>query len=93
RLDLITVTGVSVSPDVMQANVYVTAHGDDERYREVLQGLESAKGRIRALLGKRMTARFTPELRFFIDESVDAGQRMNEALKEIPPTMRDDFGQ
>lgn len=93
RLDLITVTGVSVSPDVMQANVYVTAHGDEERYREVLQGLESAKGRIRALLGKRMTARFTPELRFFIDESVDAGQRMNEALKEVPPTMRDDFGQ
>lgn len=91
RLDLITVTGVSVSPDIMQANVYVTAHGDEERYREVLEGLESAKGRIRSLVGQRIKSRFTPELRFFIDESVDAGMRMNEALKEVPPTMRDDF--
>ncbi|PKQ29047.1 MAG: ribosome-binding factor A [Actinobacteria bacterium HGW-Actinobacteria-10] len=90
RLDLITVTGVSVSPDIMQANVYVTAHGDEARYREVLEGLESAKGRIRSLVGQRIKSRFTPELRFFIDESVDAGMRMNEALKQVPPTMRDD---
>lgn len=88
RLDLVTVTGVSVSPDLMQANVYVTAHGDDERYREVLEGLESAKGRIRSLLGRRIKSRFTPELRFFIDESVDAGMRMSEALKDVPPTLR-----
>lgn len=93
RLDLVTVTGVSVSPDIMQANVYVTAHGDEERYREVLAGLESAKGRIRTLVGQRIKSRFTPELRFFIDESVDAGMRMNEALKEVPPTMRDDFNE
>lgn len=93
RLDLVTVTGVSVSPDIMQANVYVTAHGDQERYREVLEGLNSAKGRIRSLVGQRIKSRFTPELRFFIDESVDAGMRMNEALKEVPPTMRDDFNE
>lgn len=93
RLDLVTVTGVSVSPDIMQANVYVIAHGDAERYREVLEGLESAKGRIRSLVGQRIKSRFTPELRFFIDESVDAGMRMNEALKEVPPTMRDDFNE
>lgn len=93
RLDLVTVTGVSVSPDIMQANVYVIAHGDQERYREVLEGLESAKGRIRSLVGQRIKSRFTPELRFFIDESVDAGMRMNEALKEVPPTMRDDFNE
>lgn len=87
RLEFVTVTAVRVSPDVMQANVYVTAHGDDERYEEVLAGLQSAGGRIRSLLGRRMTARFTPELNFFIDETVDASMRITEALKEVPPTL------
>jgi ribosome-binding factor A len=90
RLDLVTVTDVQVSSDVMLANVYVTAHGDEERYEDVLAGLESAKGRIRALLGKRIKARFTPELRFFIDDSVDEGMRITEALRHVPPTLAGD---
>ena len=87
RLELVTVTGVETSTDMMLANVYVTAHGDEERYAEVLEGLESANGRIRSLLGRRIKTRFTPELRFFIDESVDASMRMTEALKNVPPTL------
>ena len=87
RLELVTVTAAHVAPDLMQANVYVTAHGDEERYREVLAGLESAKGRIRTLVGQRIKGRFTPELRFFIDDSVDNGMRIAEALKEVPPTL------
>jgi len=87
RLDLVTVTGADVAPDVSFATVYVIAHGDEERYAEVLAGLESAKGRIRTLVGRGLQARVTPELRFRIDPSVDAGMRMNEALRNVPPTL------
>lgn len=87
RLDFVTVTGVRVSPDMAVANVYVTAHGDATRYQEVLAGLESAKGRIRGILGGKITTRVTPELRFFIDESVDAGMRIAEALKSPPASL------
>ena len=86
RLDFVTVTGVRVSPDMAVANVYVTAH-DATRYQEVLAGLESAKGRIRGILGGKITTRVTPELRFFIDESVDAGMRIAEALKSPPASL------
>jgi ribosome-binding factor A len=89
RLEMVTVTGLQISSDLGVANVYVTAHGGDERYDEVLAGLESAKGRIRALLGKQITLRVTPELRFFIDDSVDEGQRIETALQDVPPTLRD----
>ena len=60
---------------------------DPERYDEVLAGLESAKGRIRSLLGHALGWRVTPELRFFIDEVVDAGMRIDEALTAVPPTL------
>jgi ribosome-binding factor A len=85
RLGLITVTGAEVSPDRSVMIVYVST--DPGRYDEVLEGLESAKGRIRSLVGKAITWRVTPEIRFFIDRSVDSGERITEALKEVPPSL------
>jgi ribosome-binding factor A len=87
RLELVTVTGAEVASDMSIANIFVTAHGDQERYDEVLEGLESAKGRIRSLLGRSLHTRQTPELRFYIDKSVDSGMRIGEALKHRPATL------
>jgi ribosome-binding factor A len=80
RLEFVTITGVSASRDVRYATVYVTAHGGAERYADMLAGFESAKGRIRSLLGEQMTLKFTPELTFVVDESVDEGARIDRAL-------------
>ena len=85
RVDLVTITGVEVSPDRSVVAVYVSA--DPERYATTLAGLESAKGRLRSLLGRALGWRVSPELRFFIDESVDTGMRINEALKMVPPSL------
>lgn len=85
RVELITVTGVKVSPDRSVATVYVSASPD--RYEEVLAGLESAKGRLRSRLGHALGWRVSPELRFFIDESVDESQRISEALTHEPPSI------
>ena len=82
RLELVTVTSVEVTGDLRHATVYVTAHGDEERYDDALAGLQSGKGRIRALLGERVDMRFTPELDFRIDDSVDQGMRIAEILHE-----------
>jgi len=88
RLALVTITGCEVSPDRSVMSVYVST--DPDRYEEVLAGLESAKGRIRTLLGRAITWRVTPELRFFIDKSVDSGARINEALREVPASLAAD---
>jgi len=82
RLEMVTITGVQVSRDRRYATVFVTAHPGPERYPDVLAGFESAKGRIRSLLGERITMKFTPELEFRIDESVDEGARIDRALKD-----------
>lgn len=87
RLDFATITSVQVSADLQVANVYVTTHGGQEAYDRLLEGLRSADGRIRGGLARRVALRFTPELRYHIDTSVDEGMRISEALKDVPPTM------
>ena len=85
RLSLVTVTGAEVSTDRSVLLVFVSTQPG--RYDEVLEGLESAKGRIRSLVGRALGWRVTPELRFYIDESVDSGQAIDEALRAVPPTL------
>ena len=85
RLRLVTVTGAEVSPDRSVLLVFVTT--DPERYDEVLAGLESAKGRLRSLVGHALGWRVTPELKFYIDTSVDSGMAIDRALRDVPPTL------
>ena len=85
RLELVTVTGAEVSTDRSVLLVFVST--DPGRYDEVLAGLESAKGRIRSLAGRALGWRVTPELRFYIDKSVDSGMRIEEALQAVPPSL------
>lgn len=85
RLDLITITGVEVSVDRAFAKVYVSC--EEDRYEEVLEALNAAKGRIRSLLARSLDWRVTPELAFKIDRSTDEAERIAAALKQVPETM------
>ena len=86
RLALLTVTGVEVSRDRSVANVYVSS--ERAHYTEVEAGLESARGRIRSLLGQELGWRVTPELRFHVDTSIDEAERISRALTEVPETLQ-----
>ena len=85
RVRLVTVTGAEVSPDRSVLLVFVST--DPGRYEEVMAGLESAKGRLRSLVGHALGWRVTPELKFYIDESVDSGMAIDQALRAVPPTL------
>lgn len=81
---VISVTGVDVSGDLQVATVYVTAYG-----RELSQGVEAlqrAAGFIRGKLGRRMSLRKVPELRFKEDTSLEYGSHIGKLLGslEIP---------
>lgn len=88
RLVLVTVTAVEVSPDMRYADVYVVAHGDEQRYEAMLQGLASARSRLRSALAARVAMKYVPELRFHLDTSVDEGMRIERALLDVPPGLR-----
>jgi ribosome-binding factor A len=82
RLDLVTVTGVEMSPDLRHANVFVTAHGDESRLADAMAGLDAAKGRIRTLLGGAIRMRYVPELHFRIDPAIDEASRISDAIRQ-----------
>jgi ribosome-binding factor A len=82
RVALVTVTSVSVAPDLRNANVYVTAHVDEGGYADVMAGLDSAKRRLRRSLAERVSMKFVPELSFKLDRSVDEGMRIAQAIAE-----------
>jgi len=82
---LVTVTGVRVSPDLAQATVFysVLSSEDLEGARE---GLQSAAGRIQAIVGAQTRLKRTPRLHFEPDPVVDNVDRIQAALRAIRET-------
>ncbi|MDX2079053.1 MAG: 30S ribosome-binding factor RbfA [bacterium] len=87
RLYNVTVTEVNLDPELMFADVYVNALGDESRQEQVMKGLKSATGFLRREVGKRVQLRNTPELHFHWDETLERGENMNQLLAKlhIPP--------
>ena len=81
RLGLVTITGAKISPDLRQARVYWTVHGDAKVQAETKQGLEAARGFLRRELGQ-LGLRVVPDLAFSYDEAIDRGDRIDQLLRE-----------
>ncbi len=78
RLHLVTITGCEVSFDRSYCNVFYSAQPN--RYEEAAAGFKAARGRIRSLMGRSLSWRVTPDLRFLLDSSVDEAQRINDVI-------------
>jgi ribosome-binding factor A len=81
RLGLVTITGAKISPDLRQARVYWTVHGDAKVQAETKKGLEAARGFLRRELGQ-LGLRVVPDLAFSYDEAIDRGDRIDQLLRE-----------
>ncbi|MBU6294024.1 MAG: 30S ribosome-binding factor RbfA [Planctomycetes bacterium] len=88
RVRNVTVTRVEVSADLQHAKVHVSVMGTPARQKKALAGLQSAAGFVQAQLGDRMRTRYTPTLRFLLDngikQSVEISRLINEALGKAP---------
>lgn len=83
RLAGLTVTGVEVDRELAYATVHVTAVGDGERQREILQALIRARGFFRTALAQRIPLRSFPQLRFRWDASAEQGARIDDLLQQL----------
>ena len=78
---LISVTAVETTPDLKFAKIYISAldKGGEE---QVLKGLKSASGYLRRELGRSLNLRYTPELTFVRDDSINKGAHILEMLRD-----------
>jgi len=83
RVGFVSVTDVEVSADLRHAKVFVSVLGDAQAKTDTMAGLESAQGYIRQALGRRLQMRYTPEVIFRLDESIERGTRVVTLIREV----------
>lgn len=83
RIGLITITRVTVTPDCRMAKILFSVPGSLEERERSVHGLESAKGYIRRELARRINLRYTPEIHFQFDPSIEYAIHIEEVLQSL----------
>jgi ribosome-binding factor A len=78
-----TVMRVDLSEDLRHAKVSVSIMGDESQQKSTLAGLKNATGFIRREVGHRIGLRYTPELVFVLDKSIDYNFEIDKLIKEF----------
>ncbi len=84
RVGMVTLTGVSMSPDCTHAVIFFTCL-DAGHAQAAEEGLARAAGFLRSQLAQRITLFSAPTLRFVYDESVARGDRISRLLDSVIP--------
>ena len=88
----LTLTRVTVTPDLQLARVYYTSLGDETAQRETARALRRAAPFLRRQLGQRIRLRRVPELEFFYDESIAQNDRIEQILQELKAERHEPVG-
>jgi ribosome-binding factor A len=81
---LVTLTEVKVSPDLTIAKLYVSVYGNKLGGERLVETLNEHAAEFRALVAQ-LRIKVIPELRFYLDSSLDAMERIDQLLKNVPP--------
>ena len=79
---MISVTAVDTTGDLRYAKVFLSVY-DLKSEKDFLKGLKSASGYLRRELGQSLDLRYTPELQFELDKSIERGVRINSILNTL----------
>jgi ribosome-binding factor A len=81
RLELVTITGVDVSPDLRNATVWFAKLGTHDPATG--EALAAAAPHLRATLGRQVRLKYLPRLQFREDPAIETGQRVEEILRGL----------
>ncbi len=83
RLGFVTITDTRITGDLQHASVFYTVLGDEEQRAATAAALESARGVIRAALGKDLGMRITPSIDFFSDALPESAKALESLLETV----------
>lgn len=79
---LISIISVNVTKDLRYAKIFVSVLGSDEEKKNAISALKSAAGFIRREVGHRMLIRYTPEMQFELDNSIEHGAYITKLIND-----------
>ncbi len=80
---MVSVTRVSVSSDLRYAKVFISVLGTEEEKKGVLAGLHAASGFLRRGLSSRLSMRYTPELSFSYDDTMEQAGKVLQLIQQV----------
>mmetsp|Transcript_34211 Transcript_34211/g.54823 ORF Transcript_34211/g.54823 Transcript_34211/m.54823 type:complete len:303 (+) Transcript_34211:99-1007(+) len=80
---MVTVADVEISNDLQVVKVFVSILGDERGKKNAINGLKKLEGYVRRNIGKKVSLRLTPEIRFVYDDSFERGQRVATLLDDL----------
>lgn len=80
---LVTVTEVEIARDLKDAKVFLSVMASEDDRQRVIETFQHAAGHVQRLLGGRITLKSTPRLHFRLDDSLERGYRLSQALKGL----------
>jgi len=80
---LVTVNDVEPSGDLKSATVFISILGGTDQQKRGLDLLMQNRTRIQGLMAKSVVLKYTPTLRFMIDDSVHRGNRVMQIIEEL----------
>src|SRR5579872_2376645 len=80
---VVNVNDLEVASNLQNATVYIGVLGNAAQKKKALELLEKSRTRIQGLVGKNIVLKYTPRLRFILDESVERGNRVLKILDDL----------
>jgi ribosome-binding factor A len=84
---LITVNDVGLAGDMRQATAFISILGSPEQQRTGIALLRKNQRRIQGLIAKAIILKYTPQVRFVIDDSIARGNKVLEIIADIERTL------
>lgn len=86
---MVSVSDVEITPDLAEAKVFITSIGKTSK-EEVLSRIKGAGGFLRGKLSKQIKLRVTPRLNFYLDNSMEYSNKIENILKNITYSTKPD---
>ena len=83
RIGFVTVMRIDLTGDLRYAKIYFSVLGDDAKQESSVEGIESAAGYIRRLIGERLKLKFVPELSFRLDKSIEYSVNLEKTFERL----------
>jgi ribosome-binding factor A len=90
RIDrFVIITDVEISRDLKEAKIFVSYQGSKKKQDNIIKVINNASGFIQGKIAKRIRLRYTPHLRFILDNSYSNAQKIEELLSTIKKSEED----